>query len=161
MSTLKLIKDAVTGNISGASIDDKIIDGFISVNQTLERGTLRAVITVNFDSVEVVDAMPTPAPALVATFAEGTAEGSTKATITDMVGAGNHFAYKVATAAVTKPNVGDVIDGTVTYTSGNDITGVDASSNKYLGLYELTTDNKAVKFLAHTVVTGEIKSAAI
>lgn len=53
MSTLKLTKDT-KGAITAASIDDKVIDGFVSATQSLERGVLKAVLTVNFDTVTVV-----------------------------------------------------------------------------------------------------------
>lgn len=155
MSTLKLIKDT-NGNVTSAYIDDVAVEGFVGVSQTLNRGNLATTLVVNFDTIEVDDAEP--APALVAVFAAGTATGSTKATITGAAGTGNHFAYKIGTTAFSTPGVGDVIADSTSYTSAADITGVDATTNKYVALYELSTSNAVVKFLGHTVISSEIKS---
>ena len=55
------------------------------------------------------------------------------------------------------PNVGDTVSGVTTYVSGNNITGVTAG--KSVAVYELTSANEVVKFVAHTLIDGEIKAA--
>ena len=154
MGNLSLVKDN-SGNIVGASIEGTEIEGFVGATQSLVGGELRAVLTVNFDSITIAEQAPVAAPALTATFAGGTDAGTTVANISDELGSGNHFAYVVSDTEIATPNVGDVVSATL-YTSGADITGVDDTTNKYVGLYELTTDNKVVKFLGHTVVSDEI-----
>lgn len=154
MGNLSLVKDN-SGNIVGASIEGTEIEGFVGATQSLVGGELRAVLTVNFDSITIAEQAPVTAPALTATFAGGTEVGATAATISDELGSGNHFAYVVSDTEIATPNVGDVVSATL-YTSGADIAGVDDTTNKYVGLYELTTDNKVVKFLGHTVVSDEI-----
>lgn len=154
MGNLSLVKDN-SGNIVGASIEGTNIEGFVGATQSLVGGELRAVLTVNFDSIDITEQAPVAAPALTATFAEGTETGSTTATISGELGSGNHFAYVVSDTEVATPNVGDTVVATL-YTSGADITGVDDTTNKYVGLYELTTDNKVVKFLGHTLDISEI-----
>ena len=154
MGSLSLVKDS-SGNIVGASIAGNKIDGFVGATQSLAGGELSAVLTVNFDSVSITEQEPVPAPALTATFAAGTETGTTAATITGAPSGGNHFAYVVSDTEVSRPNVGDVVVATP-YTSGANITGVDDTTNKYVGLYELTNDNKVVKFLGHTLITSEI-----
>lgn len=96
------------------------------------------------------------APALAVAFEAGTVTGSTKAVITDVAASGNHFAFAVTDNAAAAPNVGDVIMGVTTYVSGNNITGVTAG--KVVTVYELDADNKVVKYVAHTLVAGEIKA---
>ena len=93
---------------------------------------------------------------LVVAFEAGTVSGSTKAVITDEAASGNHFAFAVSDAPLATPNVGDVIMGVTTYVSGNNITGVTAG--KSVAVYELTSENKVVKFVAHTLVSDEIKA---
>lgn len=107
-----------------------------------------------FDEVKFPEA--SSAPALTATFAAGSVAGSTKATISDSAGAGNHFAYSVSETTPETPATGDVITGSTTYVSGNNITGVTAG--KSVALYELDSSNKVVKFTAHTLTAEEIMS---
>ena len=110
-----------------------------------------------FTTVPFPKGSATPATELVAAFAAGTVAGSTKATITGVAGSGNHFAYKKGTSAFTAVD-GLLVDDAIAYTSAADITGVDDASVKFIGLYELTATNAVVKFLAHTLVTGEINA---
>lgn len=148
------IKTDVAGKLVEVKIDDKVIDNVSDVSQTLTRGTLVATIKASFDSITVTEQSGEPAPALTVSFKAGTVDGATSAIITESAGAGNHFAYKVADTAQETPNVNDVVMGATTYVSGNNITGV--TSGKSVAIYELTTENKVVKFAAHTLTEGEI-----
>lgn len=105
-----------------------------------------------FDEVKMPSTVATPS--LTVAFAAGSVPGSTKATITETAGSGNHFAYAVADSPQATPSVGTTVTGATTYVSGNNITGVTAG--KSVAIYELTTDNKVVKFVTHVLVTGEI-----
>lgn len=154
MSVLNITTDTA-GKVLNVKVDDKLIPNVSNVTQSLTRGQLTATVTATFDSIVVTEQAGTPAPALTATFAAGTVVGSTKATVTG-AGSGNHFAYKVGTASGT-PNVDDVITGSTTYVSDNNITGVATGNN--VSLYELTADNKVVKYLAHTLVANEVKQS--
>jgi len=155
MSALNIITDA-TGKVVKVMVDDKVIENVSDVSQNLSRGTLVVTIKAIFDSITVTEQAGTPAPALTVAFEAGSVTGSTKAIITGEAGSGNHFAYTVADATQATPNVGDTITGATTYVSGNNITGVTAG--KSVAIYELTTDNKVVKFTAHTLIDGEIKT---
>lgn len=108
-----------------------------------------------FESVKMPVSDATPAPALSATFAKGSASGTTAATISGDPGSGNHYAYKVSDGEVATPNVGDTVSGATEYTSGADIT---AAVGKYVALYELTADSTVVKFSVHLLVSGEVAS---
>lgn len=156
MSALNITTDA-NGKVISVKIDEKAIENVSEVSQNLTRGELVATIKATFDSITVTEQAGTPAPALTAAFAAGTVTGSTKATITGEAEPGNHFAYAVADATQATPNVGDVVVGTTTYISGNNITGVTAG--KSVAIYELTSTNEVVKFVAHTLIESEIKSA--
>ena len=113
-------------------------------------------ISTWFDSVTVPSPGSIAAPTIVATFAAGTEVGSTKATITGSAGAGNHFAIKVSATTIATPNVGDVITGLAVYISAGDISAVDAGD--FVGLYEVTASNTAVRFLNHELLAGEINN---
>lgn len=165
MSTLKLVKDETLNKIVSAAIDDKVIDGFVSVTQSFDRDKLKATLVVNFDCVEVctdivdpdepeVDPTPVPAPALEATFVAGSVDGATSAIITGQLGEGNHLAYCVADAVLPTPNTGDVAYGTHEYASGNDIAGVSAGMS--VGLFELDSTNAIVKFTTHQLMDSDI-----
>ncbi len=156
MSTLNITTDT-SGKVIEVRVDDKIIENVSDVSQNFTRGELVATIKATFDSITVTEQAGTPAPALTVAFSAGSVAGSTKATITGEAGSGNHFAYAVADTTQATPNVGDVVSGVTTYVSGNNITGVTAG--KSVAIYELTADNKVVKFTAHTLIDSEIKTA--
>lgn len=156
MSALNITTDA-TGKVVKVTVDDKVIENVSDVSQNLSRGTLVATIKATFDSITVTEQAGTPAPALTVAFSAGSVTGSTKATITGEADSGNHFAYAVAGTKQDTPNVGDTVSGTTTYVSGNNITGVTAG--KSVAVYELTSANEVVKFTAHTLTEGEIKTA--
>ena len=157
MSTLNITTDAA-GKVVKVMVDDKVIDNVSDISQNLSRGTLVATIKATFDSITVTEQAGTPAPALTVAFSAGSVTGSTKATITGEAGPDNHFAYTVADATQGTTTVGDVISGASTYVSGNNINGVTAG--KSAAVYELTYANEVVKFVAHTLVEGAIKSAS-
>lgn len=61
---------------------------------------------------------------------------TTKVTVT--AGGGNHLVTKVSSSIIPAPNVGDLVPSgagvTDPYTPGADISGVDATTNKYIGV---------------------------
>ncbi|RKP44814.1 hypothetical protein D7Z26_26475 [Cohnella endophytica] len=65
-------------------------------------------------------------------------------------GADNHLVVKVSSVIIETPNIGDHApsgDNVISpYTSGDDIPGVDAKVNRYIGLYEVDAAGKVVKF---------------
>ncbi|WP_409345375.1 InlB B-repeat-containing protein [Paenibacillus sp. MBLB4367] len=65
-------------------------------------------------------------------------------------GAGNHLLVKVSSSLIATPNVGDAVPsgaGVIDpYISGSDIPGTDPKVNRYIGLYEVDSSNKVVKF---------------
>lgn len=158
MGTLKLTKNE-QGEIITAAIDDNLVPGFTSVTSTLSRGKMDTVIKAEFDEVIIEQYVPgpTPAPELSATFAAGSVEDSTKATISTIDERGNRFAYKVSDEEVATPNVGEIVADTTVYNSGDNITNVEA--DKYVALYELTRANEVVHFLCHKLTASEVKTA--
>ncbi len=113
----------------------------------------QGVMDTWFNDVVFPAASSTPAPTLTVAYAQGTASGTTKATITGAAGAGNKFAYKLQAGAFATPNVGDATSGLTDYTSGADIP---ATAGQYLGIYEVTATNTVVKFTSHQVIADEI-----
>lgn len=157
MSVLNITTD-LAGKVIDARVDDKVIENVTEVSQSFVRGELLATIKAVFDTINVTEQAGTPAPTITVAFAVGTVAGSTKATITGTAGAGNHFAYAVSDTTPATPNVGDAVVGSTTYVSGNNITGV--VTDKVVAIYELTSDNKVVKFAAHTLIADEIYAGA-
>lgn len=83
----------------------------------------------------------------------GTATSSSAITFTAVTG---HKFITVVTATTTAtPNAGITPPSTTYYTSGANITGVDAT--KFISLYEVDADNKTVKFLEFDVAAGQFK----
>lgn len=98
---------------------------------------------------------PVAATAPTATFAAGTAVGTTKATVTPAVG--NSLFIRLTAAQLTAngrqfQDIGEL----TAYTSGNDIA---ATAGQYLSVYELDEYRHVVKFVSHLVATGELKAA--
>lgn len=89
---------------------------------------------------------------MTATFEAGNVSGATKANVAPGIAPGNHLAYCVGNA----PVVDDTVIGAIIYVPGNNITGV--AAGKVVNLYELTSDNKVVTSVAHTLVANEIKN---
>jgi len=96
---------------------------------------------------------PISAPALSATIAQGSASGTTKATIT--AGTGNTLGYSKSASELTTVKYNDVPTGLTAYTSAADIS---ITAGQYLNLYELDAQGHVVKFLSHLSASGEIKS---
>jgi phi13 family phage major tail protein len=115
----------------------------------------QGVMDAWFDDVVFPSSADVVAPPIVAAFAPGTALNSTKATITGAAGAGNHFAVKVSGTEITTPDVGDLITGLAVYASAGDIS--DVTAGQYVGLYEVTATDTAVKFLGHLLIEDDIK----
>ncbi len=140
------------GKVVDADIDGKAITGVTEVTQSLTGGKLVALIKASFDTVNTIEQVLVPAPALSAVFSAGSVQGTTKAVATAT--AGNHLAYAVSNTAIATPSVGDAVVGATTYTSGNNIIGV--SAGKYVALYELDSANECKTFVSHLVVTGDL-----
>ncbi|MGG3127292.1 hypothetical protein, partial [Brevibacillus laterosporus] len=144
-------QDYISGNdikaTAGKNLGLYEVDGsnhivkFISVQ--LEAGDIKAapiaVPTISGHNVEV-----------------GSATGTTK--VTYVVGNKNSLKYKLEDHEFTKPNVGDVLSGGTSYTSGDDIK---ATAGQYLGLYEVDGSNNIVKFVSIQLKAGDIKAAPI
>ncbi|MFF2020166.1 S-layer homology domain-containing protein, partial [Paenibacillus sp. NPDC058177] len=105
---------------------------------------------------------PVTAPTLPASPLPGTNLNTTK--VTTSVGAGNHLVTKVSSSLIPTPNVGDAAPTgagvTNPYTPGEDITGVDATTNKYIGVYEVDSNNKVVAFKLIILTADDIKVPA-
>ncbi|MFF2910862.1 S-layer homology domain-containing protein [Paenibacillus sp. NPDC057934] len=104
---------------------------------------------------------PVPAPTLPASPSPGSNPNTTK--VTTPVGAGNHLLTKVSSSLIPTPNVGDAAPTgagiTNPYTPGADITGVDAITNRYIGIYEVDSTNKVVSFKLIILTAGDIKES--
>ncbi|UUZ81621.1 hypothetical protein LJK88_44575 [Paenibacillus sp. P26] len=64
-----------------------------------------------------------------------------------LAGTDNHLVTKVSSSLIPTPNAGDPVPTgagvTDPYTPGTEISGVDAVTNKYIGVYEV--DSKAIR----------------
>jgi hypothetical protein len=103
-------------------------------------------------------------PSLNATAAPGSTDGSTVVTVNGSIGT-NHLAVLVSSSDIPTPAVNadsSAIVGLINnYQSGTgEITGVNATSNKYVGVYELDGTGKVVAFKEITLDNTMIKSPA-
>ncbi len=128
----------------------------IAIKEQGKADTTAVDFTVNF--VPFVAAQAAPA-FTNATVAEGSADNTTKVTVGDTLT--GSLKYKVSNATVATPNVGDAVTGVTAYTSGADISGVDATTNKYLAIYEVDASNNVVKFKLFTLTAADIKAPAV
>jgi hypothetical protein len=111
------------------------------------------------------------APALTAKVSAGSVEGATKVTAAVTANTTDTLAYEFSNTTISTPKVGTVetlaSDGTAeagsiyAYTSGNDITGVDATTNRYLGIYELNSNMEVVKFKQIILTSSNIVNPSI
>jgi len=111
-------------------------------------------------NVRKVDMPGIPAAALNASAARGSASGTTS--VTAAVYEGHKLVVKVSSSSIPTPSVGDWAPtgaGVIApYTSGTDIGGVDATRNKYVGVYELNQHGKVIAFTQITLTAAQINS---
>ncbi|MBJ6363764.1 Ig-like domain-containing protein, partial [Paenibacillus sp. MAHUQ-46] len=73
---------------------------------------------------------------------------------------GNHLVVKVSSSKIATPQAGDSAPsvGVINpYTPGNNIPGVDPVVNKYIGIYEVDSNNKVVKFTLIVLGKGDVR----
>lgn len=139
--------------------DGRIVTGPITLTDIVSGGGDAAnksafSFGVDFNGLPAVT--PTKAAtAATATFAAGSAIGTTAATVTAAVG--NLLYYSIGAAAVVA-NDRQYVDEAqlVSYVSGADIA---VAADKYVSIYEVDTYGHLVKFLSHKLITSEIKAA--
>lgn len=92
--------------------------------------------------------------------AEGTTHGTTK--VNAAVAAGNKLAVRISNEPISAPAAGTALaeGGTVAYPyeSNSDLSGVDALTNKYLGVYEVDRNKKIVRFREIILSASQIHS---
>ena len=88
---------------------------------------------------------------LTVTSAAGSASGKTTITVSETLGAGNSFKYKVGDGLVL-PSVGDSC--TTGYTAWNGSDEITAATGKTIVIVEVDSDNKAVR-VGSTTVTAK------
>jgi len=101
----------------------------------------------------------TVAPSLTATASAGSTEQSTKITVT--VDNGCTLKAQVSSTEILTPNVGDLLPANAfNYASDSNLAYVD-NTYKFVGIYEVDSDNKIVKFKQIELKTEEINSASV
>ena len=89
-------------------------------------------------------AVPAPTITAAPVASLGTVAGSTKLALTPN-NSSDTFKINVVSSVTTTPSVGDTPPGT-SYTSGDNIIGVDLTTNKYIDIYEIDAGGKVVAF---------------
>jgi len=143
--------------------------------------------TDNYDVVEISDAgvqsnlvknaftiNNVAAPALTAAATAGSASGTTVVNVTSTIATGDVLAYEFSTATIATPKIG--LQTTTfaaiaapkaltfySFKSGDSISGVasSATTDKYLGIYELSATGTVVKFKLLTLTAAKIKPPTI
>lgn len=94
--------------------------------------------------------------------AEGSTHGTTK--VNAAVAAGNQLAVKISNEPISAPTAGAaLVEGrTVSYPyePNSDLSGVDAVTNKYLGVYEVDRNKQIVRFKQIVLSASQIRSEA-
>jgi hypothetical protein len=104
--------------------------------------------------------IPTPPLPFTVTASAGVAASSTKLTFA-MAGDKSYY-VKVSAFPITAPKVGVLVpSGVFAYVTGNSITGVDASTNKYLGLYLANADGRVEGFTSIVLSPGDISPISL
>lgn len=102
----------------------------------LKCGLIAGILVASLISSIVIESRMVYANTATAT--PGSAVSTTKLTITPLK-TGDLFKYLISTTAISPLPVtgGPLPTGTTLYTSGNDISGVDVTTNKYIDVYEV------------------------
>ena len=153
------VGDTVSGTksyTSGKNITGVSAGKYIGVYELDSDDEVVKFTLIKLTSDEIKNAASTSTLAAYATA--GTVSGSTKIIVTDTLDDDDTLAYKVSSSKISTPDVGDTVSGTKSYTSGKNITGV--SAGKYIGVYELDSDDEVVKFTLIKLTSDEIKNAA-
>jgi uncharacterized repeat protein (TIGR02543 family) len=149
--------DPYTGgtNIPGV---DATTNKYVGVYEVDANNHVVAFQQITLSNSSIAPSASTPAPALTATAQAGTQPGTTQISATP--NSGDHLVVIVSSSPITTPNVGDnapsgssVIDP---YTSGTNIPGVDATTNKYVGVYEVDSNNHVTAFQQITLTDSTV-----
>jgi hypothetical protein len=124
-------------------------------DSTIQNNTLGQIYISNSPNVTILS---TPVAEITAEVSPGETEGTTKVMAT--AGSGNHLVIAVSDTKISTP---DILSAAPTgagvtdpYVSENDIAGVDAETDKYVGVYEVNADNKVVGFKLLALTESDI-----
>ncbi|ADY57465.1 hypothetical protein Sgly_3199 [Syntrophobotulus glycolicus DSM 8271] len=142
------------GDITGVDTTSKKYIDIYEVDAT-GKVTAFTEITVTAESITAPDLK-------TSTLAPGSVAGTTKVTLTPLV-KGDTFRYVISNAALgSLPLVGETVPGgAVAYTSGEDISGIDETTNKYLDVYEVDGSGKVVAFKELTIAASNIAAPVL
>jgi hypothetical protein len=151
------VTDPYTVNADIAGVDT-VTNKYVALYDADSSNKVVSFALITLTSADIKHLIP--APPLTATATPGTVAG-TKVSAT--VGAGNHLVVQISSAFVQTPNVGvgepvGIPGLTSPYTSGNDITGVDVATMKYVAVYESDSNWHVVSFTLFTLTAADINS---
>lgn len=163
--TAKLASDSGAGSAlkkkAGKDANDfSVSSGKITINPSVFSETGDYEITVTSPGFEdqtitqKIGLSTVKVAALTVKAEKGSAEGSTK--LTASAGTDNTLKYNVSNAVISTPVLYTKASVDLKAFDGKDITGVDASSNKYVGVYEINKDGQIVKFKLVTLTAAQI-----
>lgn len=163
--TAKLASDSGAGSAlkkkAGKDANDfSVSSGKITINPSVFSETGDYEITVTspgFEDQTIIQKIglsTVKVAALTVKAEKGSAEGSTK--LTASAGTDNTLKYNVSNAVISTPVLYTKASVDLKAFDGKDITGVDASSNKYVGVYEINKDGQIVKFKLVTLTAAQI-----
>ncbi|MGG2105301.1 S-layer homology domain-containing protein [Lysinibacillus pakistanensis] len=153
--------DDIAGEATPSIVDGKIRFGFFHDDYRssgLEKTTGGKVYSVKF-----WDGAITPAEILTATASKGTDPGTTKVDVAPSKSSGTSLKMVVSDKILSFPFPGEAIPtGAQPYTSDADIAGVDATTNKYVGIYEIDDlTGEIVGFRLITLAADQIKADTV
>jgi len=148
-------------DISGV---DATTNKYVELYETSPSGKILSFSIIELTSADIKSGSsggnPAPGFGSTPTAEPGTQPGTTKVTGVT-AGGNNQLKVLVTSNSTSKPNVGDAVpNGAKAYTVGSDITGVDATTNKYIAVYEVDGNGKIVKFSEIVLSSGNINSGS-
>lgn len=162
ITTLPVVGGSASGStyVSGANIAgvDPTKNKFLyvyEIDSTHKVVAFTQIILTN-------DVITAPSLNSAPVVAIGKVSNTTKLTLKPNV-VGDSFEYAINSASLTGvPTFGDTLpEGTQSYTSGSDISGIDSVNNKYVVIYEVDANSKVVAFKEVVLQPKNISAPAL
>lgn len=151
----------IGGEATPSIVDGKIRFGFF--HDDYKSGGLEKTTGGKVYSIKFWDGAITPAEILTATASKGTNPGTTKVDVAPSKSSGTSLKMVVSDKILSFPFPGEAIPtGAQPYTSDADIAGVDATTIKYVGIYEVDDlTGEIVGFRLITLTADQIKADTV
>ncbi|MDQ0167206.1 hypothetical protein J2S11_003131 [Bacillus horti] len=144
---------------------DPIINRYVGLYEVDSMGRVvkfsEVIITEEDINTKPLDPDEVPNFEVRPTIEPGSQTGTTRVSDAD-IEAGNHLVVQVASNSIRRPKIGDEAPSGVgvinPYSVGDDIPGVDITTNLYVGVYEVDPSGMVVRFRQFKLSSEDIKT---